>query len=353
MATTARESLLQHRLDGKVRCDVCERRCVLVPGGQGWCQTRVNRDGVLTTLVYGAVSSLAVDPIEKKPLYHFHPGTTTLTAGGWSCNFGCPWCQNWSISRVPPPTALRYVSPSHFVGLAEQLACGGVSLSYNEPTLALEWALDVFRLARARGLTAALVSNGYMTPAALALLIEAGLDAMNIDIKGGAAAVWQYSKGVDVEKVWAACGQVRAHAVHLEITTLVIPGVNDDDATLCSIASRIAGELGTDVPWHVSGYYPAYRFTTRPTPGYSLERAWHTGHQAGLDFVYVDNLPGHDHHHTYCPGCGTRLITRDGFTVQSNILHDGWCPDCGLTIPGQWSMVNRQSSTRKELIIDN
>ena len=143
-----REALLQATLDGKVRCNTCERRCTLIPGGFGWCRTRQNRAGRLVTLIYGAVSSLAANPIEKKPFYHFHPGTQALTVGSWSCNFGCPWCQNWDISKLAPPAKGEYLSPQRFIESVERTGCQGTSISFNEPTLSLEWAADVFRLAK-------------------------------------------------------------------------------------------------------------------------------------------------------------------------------------------------------------
>ena len=167
-----REALLQEAIDGKVRCNACERRCTLIPGGFGWCRARQNRDGRLVTLIYGSISSLAANPIEKKPFYHFHPGTQALTAGSWSCNFGCPWCQNWDISKSPPPAKGDYVSPQHFIDSVARTGCQGTSISFNEPTLSLEWSVDVFRLAKQRGFYNTYVTNGYMTPEALALLRE-------------------------------------------------------------------------------------------------------------------------------------------------------------------------------------
>jgi pyruvate formate lyase activating enzyme len=331
-----REALLQVPSGQKVRCDVCERRCQIVAGGLGWCRTRANRDGKLVTLIYGAVSSLAVNPIEKKPFYHFYPGTTTLTAGSWSCNFGCPWCQNWEISKVAPPLAGDYFAPAEFVLLAREYGCRGTSISFNEPTLSLEWALDVFRLARPHGLYNTFVTNGYMTPEALALLIGAGLDAMNVDVKGDAPAVARYGKGVDAENVWTACRLAYSRGVHIEITTLVIPGVNDSDATLRGIAERIAGELSSTVPWHVTGYRPAYRFTAPSTPVATLERAWQIGKAAGLEFVYAGNVPGHRLDNTYCPACGALLIQRFGFDVRLNAVQYGHCPQCNRRIAGVW-----------------
>jgi len=335
-APFVRESLLQERIDGKVRCNVCERRCVIVSGGLGWCRTRENRAGQLVTLIYGAVSSLALNPIEKKPFYHFYPGTFALTAGSWSCNFGCPWCQNWDISKVAPAGRGEYVSPERFIGLTERDDCQGTSISFNEPALSLEWSLGVFRLARRRGLYNTFVTNGYMAPEALSLLVDAGLDAMNVDMKGDAAAVKRFCKGVDVNKVWMACQAAQACGVHIEITTLIIPGVNDADATLREIAGRIVADLGTQVPWHITAYHPAYRFTAPSTPIRTLERAWRIGKDAGLEFVYTGNVPGHRWDNTYCPACGALLIERVGFDVLLNAIRGGRCPHCGRRIAGVW-----------------
>jgi len=331
-----RKALLQEPNDGKVRCDVCERRCVIVPGGFGWCRTRQNRGGELVTLIYGAVSSLAVNPIEKKPFYHFHPGTLTLTAGSWSCNFGCPWCQNWDISKAPPPSAGDYLSPENFLALVEKTGCQGTSISFNEPTLSLEWSLEVIRLAKPRGFYNTYVTNGYMTPEALRLLIDTGLEAMNVDVKGDAAAVKKFCKMIDLEKVWDACKLARSLGVHIEITTLVIPTVNDSDTALREIADRIVNDLGCEVPWHVSAYFPTYQFEAPPTPAETLDRAWRIGKAAGLEFVYTGNVPGHEHADTYCPACGALLIQRSGFDVVQNRLAAGKCPECGRPIAGVW-----------------
>lgn len=329
-----RPALLVEPAGERLRCLTCERRCEIAPGGLGWCRTRTYRDGRLVTLTYGAVSSLSANPIEKKPLYHFYPGSLALTAGSFSCNFNCPWCQNWEISKVGPRPA-RFLSPDEFVQEALELGCRGTSISFNEPTLSLEWSLEVFRLARERGLYNTYVTNGYMTPQALALLIEAGLDAMNVDLKGDPQAVRRYC-GVDVEKVWRNCRLTQEAGGWLEITTLVIPGVNDKEEILRGIAGRIAIELGPEVPWHLSGYYPAYRFTAPPTPLRTLERAWQIGKEAGLKFVYLGNVPGHPLENTSCPGCGALLVERRGLQVIRRRLEQGRCPGCGEAIPGVW-----------------
>ena len=328
-----REARLQEKADGKVRCLTCERWCEIAQGGLGWCRTRKNLDGRLYTLIYGDVSSLSANPIEKKPLYHFYPGSVALTAGSWSCNFDCPWCQNWDISKSAPLMVyVDYWSPERFVAEAKRRHCQGTSISFNEPTLSLEWSLDVFRLARAEGLYNTFVTNGYMTPQALELLIEAGLDAMNVDIKGDAAAVKKYCKA-DVEKVWRNCREAKRAGVHIEITTLVIPTVSDREEVLRGIARRIREELGPDTPWHCTGYYPAYRFRQPPTPVKTLEWAHDIGKEEGLDFVYVGNVVGHPYENTYCPACGELLIQRQGLSVIQYRLSEGKCPKCGRAIP--------------------
>jgi pyruvate formate lyase activating enzyme len=327
-----RESLLQERVsDGKVRCLTCERRCLLPTGGTGWCHTRRNIDGKIYTLVYGLISSLSANPIEKKPLFHFFPGSTALTAGTWSCNFACPWCQNWEISKSEPKDqGYGYISPEEFIELAKHYRCRGTSISFNEPTLMLEWSLDVFRLARRKGLYSTFVTNGYMTQEALELSIEAGLDGANVDIKGDGEAVKRYCQA-DVEVVWRNCRILKERGVHLEVTTLVIPGVNDNERVLRSVAERVCSELGRETPWHLTRYFPAYEFHAPPTPLATLEQAHALGKEAGLEFVYLGNVPGHRFENTYCPSCGSLLIERQGFSITTG-LSDRRCPDCGREI---------------------
>ena len=269
-------------------------------------------------------------------MYHVYPGTVALTAGAYSCNFACPWCQNWPISKAAPPSAGEYCSPEQFVALARRQRCAGTSISFNEPALSLEWSLDVFRLARTGTLYNTYVSNGYMTGEALHLLAEAGLDAINVDLKGDAKAVQQHCGGVDVEGVWRTCRLARDLGLHLEITTLVIPGVNDAEATLRGIARRIAADLGPEAPWHVTAYFPAYHFEAPPTPVETLQRAWQIGRDEGLSFVYIGNVPGHRGSDTHCPRCGTTLIRRRGLGVLANVLDRGCCPHCGYRLPGRY-----------------
>jgi pyruvate formate lyase activating enzyme len=308
---------------------------VIADGERGWCRTRENRNGTLTTLIYGAVSSLSCNPIEKKPLYHFYPGSVALTAGSLSCNFDCPWCQNWHISKKAPAGGL-FMSPRDFVARALEEGCQGTSISFNEPTLSLEWSLDVFPLACEAGLYNTFVTNGYMTEAALDLLIAAGLDAMNVDVKGDREMVRRRCRA-DVEAVWRNARLARARGVWVEITTLVIPGVSDAEEVLRSIAARIVKDLGATTPWHVTRYFPAYRFDAPATPVSSVEWAREIGMDAGLDYVYVGNVAGHPGDQTRCPGCDATLVRRIRLhETRCAVTSEGRCPECGRDIPGRW-----------------
>jgi len=325
---------------GRVRCLTCERRCVIPPGEVGWCRTRQNQGGSLVTLTYGAISSLSANPIEKKPLHHFYPGSVALTAGSYSCNFSCPWCQNWEISKCPPDGG-KFYSPAHFVAEAINRGCQGTSISFNEPTLSLEWSLEVFRLARQAGLYNTFVTNGYMTEAALERLAERGLHGMNVDVKGNAESVHSYCKA-DVEVVWRNLLRAQELGIWVEITTLVILGVNDEMEVLATIASRILHDLGPCTPWHLTRYHPAYRFTTPPTPVQTLEQARAVGREMGLQYVYIGNVPGHFAENTYCPSCGQMLVQRWSMWKVKVNVPGGRCPSCGERIPGVgWNWEER------------
>jgi len=334
----AREALLYRKVDERAVCLTCERSCDIPEGKLGFCRTRKNIAGKLYTLQYGDISAISANPIEKKPFFHFYPGSKALTVGSWSCNFTCPWCQNYDISKSSPLEKKGFfLSPEEFVRQVELHRCQGTSISFNEPTLSLEYSLDVFRLAREKGYYNTYVSNGYMTQQALELLVESGLDAINIDIKGSAEVVEKYCKA-DVEKVWRNAAEAKRRGVWVELTTLVIPGVNDDEDCLRGIARRICTELGRDVPWHVTRYYPAYEFATRvvvpETPVSRLEGARGVGKEEGLDFVYVGNFPGHRYENTYCPRCNEVLIERHGFSVtRYRVTEDKRCPGCYREIP--------------------
>ncbi|HEX76009.1 MAG TPA: AmmeMemoRadiSam system radical SAM enzyme [Dehalococcoidia bacterium] len=333
-----RKALLYQRRGNKVECYTCERHCIIPEGGLGFCSTRKNLNGQLYTLEYGDISSVSVNPIEKKPFFHFHPGTKALTIGSWSCNFTCPWCQNCDISKSPQSIGKgQYISPVMFIELVRKYHCQGTSVSFNEPTLLFEYSLDIFDLARKEGYYNTYVTNGYMTTKALDMLTTHGLNAINIDIKGEAEAVRKFC-AADVDIVWRNAAGSRERGIWVEVTTLVIPGINDTEAGLRSIARRIKGELGNDIPWHVSGYYPAYKFRNESyvpaTPTSTLEKARDIGKAEGLKYVYAGNVPGHPYENTFCPHCNRSLIQRHGFTItRYEITLDKRCPYCGEEIP--------------------
>jgi len=285
--------------------------------------------------------------MEKKPFYHLYPGDIALTCGTWSCNFTCPWCQNWEISKRPPAPGLGfgYVPPEEFVRMAKEARCQGVSLSFNEPTLLLEWALELFPLARKAGLHTTFVTNGYMSAEALEVLVAAGLDGANVDWKGSPAAVHQFCSA-DFTIVLKNSRFLKDHGVHVEITTLVIPGVNDDDNTLRFLAEQIVEELGSATPWHVTRYFPAYQFYVPPTPISLLEKAKKIGEEAGLRFVYVGNVPGHPDQNTYCPGCKALLIERDGLSLVASHIQTNVCPRCHEGLPIRLRPKNKNSLPR-------
>jgi len=326
-----RESPLYERLTtDRVRCGVCERRCLIPKDGTGFCRTRRNIEGKLYTVVYGDISSISANPIEKKPFFHFWPGSYALTIGTWSCNFTCPWCQNSEISKYEPnPLKARCVSPENLVLMTLKSNCQGTSISFNEPTLLFEYSLDVFPIARQKGLYNNYVSNGYMTVDTLRMLKDAGMDAIKFDVKGDKEAVQKYC-GADVDFVWRNVGEAKRLGMHVEVVNLVIPGVNDEDECLREIAQRHLKELGPDSPLHFTQFYPTYRMLNRPgTPIKILEKAYTIARGEGVNYVYVGNVPGHKFENTYCPNC-----KEFGFEVVKYVItEDKKCPRCGLGIP--------------------
>ncbi|MHA1144595.1 MAG: AmmeMemoRadiSam system radical SAM enzyme [Candidatus Helarchaeota archaeon] len=327
-------ALLKTTENGKIRCRTCEQKCLLDESQIGLCKTRKVIEGDLKTLIYGNISSISNNPIEKKPFYHFFPGTFALTIGSWGCNFACPWCQNYHISKTSPNShPCTYMSPERLIQRAIQLKSRGLSYSFNEPTLMLEHALDTFPKARQKRLYNTFVTNGYMTLKALDLLISSGLDAMNVDIKGDENAVRKFCRA-DVNKIYRNCAHAIKNDVHVEITTLIIPGVNDEESLLKKIASRIKTELGPNTPWHLSRYYPQYEFSTPPTPLSSLKRARKIGHDEGLNYVYLGNVSGHEEENTYCHNCKALLIERHGYSVRiTGLKEKNKCKKCGEEIP--------------------
>jgi pyruvate formate lyase activating enzyme len=295
----------------------------------------MNIQGQLYTLVYGDVSSLAANPIEKKPFFHFWPGSYAFTIGTWSCNFLCPWCQNWDISKCEPrPEDANYINPEKLVRLTLAERCNGVSISFNEPTLLFEYCLDLFPLARKKGLYNTYVSNGYMTSEALSMLGAAGMDAIKFDVKGGSEAVKRYC-GADADVVWRNVAEAKRLGMHIEVVVLVIPNVNDDDSNIREIVSRHVDNAGVDTPLHFTQFYPTHEMTDREmTPVYTLEKAHRTAKEMGVRYVYTGNVPGHRFENTYCPNCENLLIKRFGFDILNvSLTENKRCPKCGENIP--------------------
>jgi pyruvate formate lyase activating enzyme len=335
MEPTMKETPLYEKVGEKVRCGVCERGCIIAPGKRGFCKSRENISDKLYTLVYGDISAMESRPIEIKPFFHFFPGSTALTFSTWSCNFRCPWCQNWHLSRGEvDPARANYVSPEKMVDTALRHGDWGLCVSFQEPTLLFEYSLDAFKLAREKGLYNCFVSNGYLTLKALCMLRDAGMHAINIDIKGGEEVYKKYCKGLDVDVVWRNAREAKRLGMHVEMINLVITGVNDDEECLSWIIERHLEEVGQETPLHFTRYHPAYKFTNPSTKVETLEKAYKMAKDAGVLYPYTGNVPGHKYEDTYCPNCSEKLIKRLNYTILSyRVTPDKRCPDCGEEIP--------------------
>ncbi|MHB1317966.1 MAG: AmmeMemoRadiSam system radical SAM enzyme [Anaerolineae bacterium] len=325
-----------------VRCDLCAQRCTIVDGRRGLCQVRENRAGVLYTLVYGELVAQAVDPIEKKPLFHFHPGSRALSIATAGCNLSCTFCQNADISQgLKDGLALRgrRTAPEQVVEAAVRERCASIAYTYTEPTIFFEFAYDTGRLAHERGLADVWVSNGFMTPEMLDTVTSPDapplIDAANIDLKAFTETYYRQQCGARLQPVLDNLVQMKQRGVWLEVTTLIIPGLNDAEDELRQIAAFIHDSLSPDTPWHVSRFHPTYRLLDRPsTPVSTLLRAREIGLEAGLQYVYTGNIPGQGGEDTLCPACGATVITRSGFSVHANRAAGGRCARCGGTIAG-------------------
>jgi len=335
-----REALFYEKQpDGFVVCALCRHRCRIAPGARGICRVRENRSGTLVSLVYGRVVAEHVDPIEKKPLFHVLPGTSSYSIATVGCNFRCRHCQNHTIAQYDPDSGGgvpgQIIPPEEIVARAIRAGCRSISYTYTEPTIFLEYALETARLAVGAGLKNIFVTNGYITPEALDA-IAPFLHAANIDLKGFSPDFYARVVGARLEEVLECIRDYRRRRIWLEITTLIIPGENDDLPQLEGIASFIADELGHEVPWHISRFFPQHRMTEREaTPPATLSRAAGIGRQAGLRFIYEGNLAG-GHESTDCPGCGRTVLKRAGFKVLTTALDEGLCQECGTKIAGIW-----------------
>jgi len=335
-----KEGMLYKKIkDNVVNCFLCAHRCVIEPGKRGICAVRENIDGTLYSLVYGKVVAMNIDPIEKKPLFHFLPGSESLSIATVGCNLKCQHCQNYEISQSPverPDVAIpgQDTRPEEVARRAKEEGCESISYTYTEPTIFLEYAHDCIKEAKKLGIKNVFVSNGFMSKES-ASLIAPMLDANNIDLKGGAEFYKKLCMG-RVEPVRNTIRTMKEHGVWVEVTTLVIPGHNDSDESLKEIAGFIHS-VSPDIPWHVSAFYPTYKLLDRPrTPVATLKRAREIGLGAGLKFVYTGNVPGDEGETTSCPACGEALIRRAGYMIAANLLREGKCPRCSSRIPGLW-----------------
>lgn len=335
-----REALLyQQQDDRKVRCVLCRHYCVIAPGGTGRCRVRKNSDGTLFSLVYGHVVAEHVDPVEKKPLYHFLPDTLTYSIATVGCNFRCLNCQNYTIAQYDVAGSGRVpgeqLEPEEIVRRAVKAGCRSISYTYTEPTIFFEYALDVAKLACQVGLKNIFVSNGYISSEALKV-IAPYLHAANIDLKGFSEDFYQRVTGAHLAGVLECLSDYRRHGIWLEVTTLLIPGENDDREQVEGIARFIADTLGNDVPWHISRFFPQYKMTDHTaTPPELLSDAVDIGLKAGLRYVYEGNIQG-GREDTVCPSCGSTVLRRRGFNTSPSCLNDGRCGACSTEIAGVW-----------------
>ncbi|HIH87554.1 MAG TPA: AmmeMemoRadiSam system radical SAM enzyme [Methanosarcinales archaeon] len=324
-------SLFEKLENRKVKCHVCAHECTIADGKRGICGVRENRGGTLCTLIYNTVSSEAVDPIEKKPLYHFLPGTLSYSQGTIGCNFRCAHCQNWTISQVKPEQAhIREITPEESVARALASDCASISWTYNEPTIWHEFTYDSARLAHEAGLKTVYVTNGYITEDALRD-ISPYLDAFRVDIKAFRDEFYRDTCRARLQPVLDSSVVARELGMHIEVVNLIIPGKNDDPKETRDLIEWVHDNLGPQTPVHFTRFYPMYKMKdASPTPVATLERAWQMAKDAGMEYPYVGNVAGHDYENTYCPGCGALLVNRSGFQIARNVItEDKKCPDCG------------------------
>jgi pyruvate formate lyase activating enzyme len=333
-----KEAMFYEKLDEKkVKCFLCAHHCQIKDGKRGICYVRKNMDGTLYSLVYGKVISMHIDPIEKKPLFHFLPASTSFSIATVGCNFRCEHCQNFEISQYPKEHADirgQSVTPEDVVEAAAKNGCESISYTYTEPTIFFEFAYDCAKLARQKGIKNVFVSNGYTSPEATRV-IAPYLDGNNIDLKGN-DDFYKKLCGARVGPVKETIRLMKELGVWVEVTTLIVPDYNDSEEDLREIAGFIAS-VSPSIPWHVTQFYPTHKLTDKPrTPVKTLRRAREIGAQAGLKYVYEGNVPGEGGENTYCPKCRELLIGRFGFSINEIRVREAKCPKCGAAIEGVW-----------------
>jgi pyruvate formate lyase activating enzyme len=324
--------------ESRIVCDLCPRSCSLRPGDRGFCFVRENRDGQILSTTYGRSTGFCVDPIEKKPLNQFYPGTAVLSFGTAGCNLGCTFCQNWTMSRSKDvEAACETADPETIAKAAKQLGCHSVAFTYNDPIIWAEYAIDTAKACRNAGVKTVAVTSGYITDVARAAFYEY-MDAANVDLKGFTDDFYRQFCSGRLQPVldtlrWLA----RASNVWLEITNLIIPQANDSPDDMKRMCQWIVEELGPDVPLHFSAFHPDFKMTDRqPTPMSTLRLAYDIAHQAGIHYIYTGNVVDHQRQHTYCPGCGRAVIERNGYDIVSFAVSSGRCAFCQSPIAGRF-----------------
>jgi len=328
-----------------VKCELCPRGCVIAEGHRGDCRVRENRGGKLHTLVYGNPCALNNDPIEKKPFYHFRPGTSALSLATAGCNLHCEYCQNWTISQARPEDVdFQELMPESVVALALKMGSRSIAFTYSEPTVFFEYMADTARLARSVGLATVVVSAGYINPTPLHELCGV-VDAIKIDLKGFNEEFYRKITQGELQPVLRTLETIAQTGVHLEIVNLVVPTLNDNRDELRRLADWIVAHLGPDAPTHFSRFLPMYKLTNLPsTPVETLDAAREAALQAGIHYVYVGNVPGHPANSTYCHCCGKVIIERVGYAIADyHIDSQGRCEYCQCAIPGVWEKQKPQT----------
>jgi len=328
--------LYEKKEEGRVACHLCAHFCAVAPSKRGICAVRENRAGVLHTLNYGLVVAENVDPIEKKPLFHFQPGSRSFSIASPGCNFQCRFCQNHEISQMPREAGRimgRPTEPSAVVSRAVESGSKSISYTYTEPTIYLEFAFDTAKLAREKNLRNVFVTNGYLSEEALDL-VEPFLDGANVDLKAFTDDFYRKYCGARLDPVLETLKRMKARKIWVEITTLIIPGLNDEPRELRKIAEFIQS-IGPETPWHISRFHPQYRMRDLPpTEVKKLHEAARIGKEAGLEHVYTGNVPGDDWENTFCTGCKSLLIRRFGFYIKESNIKNGVCQHCGTPLAG-------------------
>jgi pyruvate formate lyase activating enzyme len=338
-----KEAMFYRKMGRKnVKCCLCPRNCLIADGKTGFCKVRQNHDGKLFSVFYGRPCSVAIDPIEKKPFFHFAPGSQTLSIAFFGCNLSCSFCQNWQISQKwdklhGEHIQKEIIEPEKIVRIALENNSAGISYTYTEPTVFFEYAFETMKLAKKAGLYNTWVSNGYTSPEVIKTMVKY-LDAVNVDLKGDEKFYREMCNVTDMKPVLESLKLYKKYGVWVEATNLLVLGKNDSDQAIKKIVDWVKECLGTNYPLHFSAYYPHYKYKkSPPTSAQILDKAYEIAKKAGIKYVYSGNIPGHPNESTYCPKCGTKVIEREGFSI---ISFREKCPRCGTKINLKWVKRN-------------